>query len=601
MSKHSFLYHRQSKQSYADNILPIIHREDKTKDTEQIDETIRKDDLIDLLHAGSLGCWQWDIKKKEVMLEAGIAKALGYDVEAGQLVLSYEEMADKLHLEEKPFLLKDIQEYLEGKSATYTSEYRMRTLSGTYKWLFNSGVIIERNEQGEALKVAGVIYDITQRKSEEQTNKLLAKLPFSNPDIVIIMNLDLSITYINPSGQKKFSEKLHAMFPPELEATLNIAYKNKRLETIQYMMDDRTYLVKIKPLSGEKQCMVTISDISNVVQIINERNLYFNALQSIKQALFITDKNGMILHVNKEFEQLYGYSEAEVIGRAPSLLNAGKETYLNFGYTEKEYETLFRDMWTSITDLDIGKWEGTMINRSKSGKPMWVRSVTNAVYNDKHQITNFVSMPIDITTSLSSENNTKRDLYKSIAELAELRDNETGAHMRRVGIYSKLIAKELGMSEKFCDDMEVFAPMHDIGKVGIPDNILLAERKLTKEEFESMKRHTLFGYSIVRKNKDMNLVSQITLSHHERYDGKGYPYGLEGEDIPVAARIVALADVYDALRSKRPYKEPWTHEKAMEHIVNSKGAHFDPKIVDIFVKLNEKFKRIYDEIRDEDE
>ena len=601
MSKRPVSIRHQSKQTYRDNVYPLTRTSSSSTSSMHADQDITINNLIDLLHAGSLGCWKWDISKNKIIVEPGIAEALGYETNNEDVVISYSEMADKLHPEEKSTIIKNIRDYLAGKLPRYSAESRVRTQSGTYKWLFNTAIIVQRNQKNEPRIVAGVIYDITRRKLGEQTNRLLAKLPFTNPDSVMIMNLDLNIIYINPAGQQQFGEKMHAMFPPELKERLYTAYNNKRVETIQYVMDDHTYLLKIKPLSGEKQCMVIISDISNVVQIVNERNLYFNALQWIKQALFITDKEGYIVHVNHEFEQLYGYTEEEMIGKNPNVLNAGKETYSNFGFSEKEYRTLFREMWTALKDESVGKWEGKVINRSKTGKLMWVRSVTNAVFNEKHQITHFVSMPIDITTNLSKENNMKRDLYNSIAELAELRDNETGAHMRRVGIYSKLIAKGLGLPDKFCDDMEVFAPMHDIGKVGIPDNILLAKRKLTDDEYEAMKRHTLFGYNIVRKNKDMSLVSQITLSHHERYDGKGYPYGLAGEDIPVAARIVALADVYDALRSKRPYKEPWTHEEAMEHIVDSSGGHFDPKIVNVFVKLNEKFRRIFDEIKDEDD
>ena len=492
-----------------------------------------------------------------------------------------------------------MNDYITGKTDAFSIEHRLRAHNGNYKWFFCNGIAVKRTQTGEPLLLVGVVYEITRRKSIEQTNKVLAKLPFSNPDSVIIMALDMAIVYINPSGLVKFGENLHAMFPEDMTELLETAYENNRTQTIHYTLHDHIYVIKIKPLLGEKQCMVTMSDITDYVHVTNERNLYYDALQSLNQALFITDRNGQIIHVNKQFQQMYGYGEEEVIGKNPNILNAGLETYMNFGYSEDAYRKLFEDMWAKLGDTKIGRWEGMVINRSKSGKVMWIRSVTDAVFNDEGKITHFVSMPIDITSALSRADNAKRDLYKAISELAELRDNETGAHMRRVGIYAKLIAKELGLPEKTCNDLEVFAPMHDIGKVGIPDNILLAERKLTTEEFEAIKRHTLYGYNIVSKNKEMNIVSEITLSHHEWYDGTGYPYGLKGEDIPIAARIVALCDVYDALRSKRPYKEPWPHDKAMEYIIDSSGGHFDPKVVDAFKKLNKRFKQIFDEIQDD--
>ena len=202
-------------------------------------------------------------------------------------------------------------------------------------------------------------------------------------------------------------------------------------------------------------------------------------------------------------------------------------------------------------------------------------------------------------SSYSDTKNEKRKLYVSIAELAELRDIETGAHMRRVGIYSRLIAEALGLPRKLCEDIEVFAPMHDLGKVGIPDAILWAPRKLTYEEFEIIKNHTVYGENIVKKNKEMLMVAQVTLGHYEKFDGSGYPHGIKGDEIPVSARIVALADVYDALRNKRPYKEPWSHDETTTYIIANSGTHFDPEIVNMFSQLNEKFEKVYDEIKND--
>jgi HD-GYP domain-containing protein (c-di-GMP phosphodiesterase class II) len=168
--------------------------------------------------------------------------------------------------------------------------------------------------------------------------------------------------------------------------------------------------------------------------------------------------------------------------------------------------------------------------------------------------------------------------------------------MRRVGILAKLLAKNLGQSEKFCDDIEVFAPMHDIGKVGIADSILLAERKLTPEEWVEMQKHTVLGYNIVKGKKELDMVAAITLRHHERFDGTGYPGRLGGEDIPLSARITALIDVYDALRSERPYKKAWTHEAATAEIAALSGTHFDPHVAECFSRLNATFASVYGEL-----
>ena len=171
--------------------------------------------------------------------------------------------------------------------------------------------------------------------------------------------------------------------------------------------------------------------------------------------------------------------------------------------------------------------------------------------------------------------------------------------MRRVGLFAKLLARELGMKEKYCNDIEIFAPMHDIGKVGILDSILLAPRKLSPEEFEIMKTHTTLGHNIVKGKAEFEMAAAITLCHHERFDGTGYPNGLSGKHIPQSAQITAISDVYDALRSKRSYKEPWSHEKAIAQIMASSGTHFDPDIVQHFLHLEERFNKIFKELADD--
>lgn len=170
--------------------------------------------------------------------------------------------------------------------------------------------------------------------------------------------------------------------------------------------------------------------------------------------------------------------------------------------------------------------------------------------------------------------------------------------MRRVGIYSRLFAKALGMNEKFCADIELFAPMHDIGKVGILDSILRAPRKLTEEEFRIMKNHTILGHNIVKDKKGIEMAADITLSHHEHYDGSGYPNGLYGKHIPLSAHITSFVDVYDALRSRRPYKEPWSHEETVTYIKSRSGTQFDPDLEEAFNSLHEKFAAVFDELKD---
>lgn len=227
-----------------------------------------------------------------------------------------------------------------------------------------------------------------------------------------------------------------------------------------------------------------------------------------------------------------------------------------------------------------------------------VHLIINAIYCDQGTLTNFLAMPIDITETRNRELNIRLDIYHTITHLAEMRDNETGNHIVRVGKYTGAIAKQLNMPKKFCEDIETFSPLHDIGKVGISDLILLAERKLTPEEFTTMKTHTTLGHQLLVGKPTLEMAAEIALNHHERYDGSGYPNGIAGEDIPLCARITTIVDIYDALRSKRPYKEAWNHKDSIEEIENLSGSVMDPTVTEAFLAKEEEILAIAGEYGD---
>jgi len=194
----------------------------------------------------------------------------------------------------------------------------------------------------------------------------------------------------------------------------------------------------------------------------------------------------------------------------------------------------------------------------------------------------------------------------AMASLVETRDNETGGHILRTQNYVRLLVKHLRNHPRFSDELTEYnselicksAPLHDMGKVGIPDHILHKPGKLDNDEFEIMKTHTTLGYEAIayaEKNTTSTHISflhfacQIVRSHHEKWDGTGYPQGLKGEEIPIAARLMAIADVYDALISKRVYKDALSYDKATQIILDGKGSYFDPDIVDAFYQLKDEF------------
>jgi putative two-component system response regulator len=201
----------------------------------------------------------------------------------------------------------------------------------------------------------------------------------------------------------------------------------------------------------------------------------------------------------------------------------------------------------------------------------------------------------------------------ALAKLAESRDDDTGKHLERVQSFCKMLAARLvrhahygpQISTSFIDNIYHASPLHDIGKVAIPDSILLKPDKLTPEEFEVMKTHPALGAATLEavlqqypKNTFIAMGIEIARCHHENWDGRGYPGGLTGESIPLAARILAVADTYDALRSKRCYKAPFSHEKSCEIILTSSGARLDPAVVNAFAELQHEFNETHQEIQD---
>lgn len=186
------------------------------------------------------------------------------------------------------------------------------------------------------------------------------------------------------------------------------------------------------------------------------------------------------------------------------------------------------------------------------------------------------------------------DTIFRLAMAAEYRDNETGFHVKRMSHYSAVIAEKMGLPDPYVEKILYAAPMHDIGKIGIPDRILKKEGPLTSEEFDIMKLHTTYGARILGGSSSgiLQLSEEIALCHHEKWNGKGYPNGIKGEDIPLSGRIVAVADVFDALTSKRCYKNAYSVEKTLRMLEEERGNYFDPKVLDAFLRGMDDIKQI---------
>ena len=194
---------------------------------------------------------------------------------------------------------------------------------------------------------------------------------------------------------------------------------------------------------------------------------------------------------------------------------------------------------------------------------------------------------------------TQKEIITVLGQIIENRSEETANHTKRVAKISKFIARLLGFSEEDAQLIEIASPLHDVGKIGIPETVLHKPGKLTVEEFDIVKTHAVIGYEILKKSKihTLNIAANIAHEHHERWDGKGYPRGIKNENINIYARITTVGDIFDALLSRRIYKEPWTIDEVIEYFETEKGKIFDPYIVELFLENIDKVIEIREEAK----
>ncbi len=370
----------------------------------------------------------------------------------------------------------------------------------------------------------------------------------------------------------------------------------------------------------------------SLIENINNSSSFMEILQYINKTFsgFIPYNYIGIALIDEKQEHLkasYGVSDGTIIGMPDKIMG------VSWRISDTSMEKLLRTGEGRIINdlqaycdgrplkpynkviLDSGIRASITLPLTASGQAVGIiffSSSSKNVYTKEH-LTFLKALANSIAISLDQNifiDDIRYGSVLALAKLAETRDEETGEHLERMATYTRAIAELLyarniyrdQLTLEYIDQLERFSPLHDIGKVGISDSILLKPGKLTPEEFNEMKKHTTFGAEVLRsaeqnmqkKGKDMfRMGVEIAESHHERWDGTGYPYGRKGLEIPLSARIVALADVFDALVSVRPYKKAFSLEVAFEIIAEGRGKHFDPIIIDLFLENKKKFEVLY--------
>ena len=389
----------------------------------------------------------------------------------------------------------------------------------------------------------------------------------------------------------------------------------------------------VKPMVDEVNgIFLKITNLISLIENMNNNNSFMEILTYINKTFstFIPfNYIGIALMSNdkKMIKASYGVTDGSVTGLTEKLMGLG--WYLNETSLDQVLESgearIINDLEQYCEGAPLKLYNKMLLEfgiRASIALPLKVNkepvgmiffsSINKNVYTKEHS--NFLStLANSIAISLNQNIITKDIIFSSIlalAKLSEARDEDTGEHMERMAKYSRLISKLLYENElytdiitlEYIDKIYEFSPLHDIGKVGIMDDILLKPGKLTEKEFIEMKRHAQFGGQVLRtadkklhdKGKSLFAIGiEIAEAHHEKWDGSGYPFGKKGEEIPLSARIVAVADVFDALTSKRPYKEAFPLEDSFRIIEEGKGKHFDPTIVDVVLQNRDQVENLY--------
>lgn len=311
-------------------------------------------------------------------------------------------------------------------------------------------------------------------------------------------------------------------------------------------------------------------------------------------AILKTDTDNRITHANDTFCKLSGYTRNELIGR-----NCEELRHLKHRLSES-----CKHIATQLSHNDIV--HKIMTNIAKDGTEYVVNNLFYPIRNRDGSIIEHLQIMHDITEIIHLNEeiiNTQKEVVMTMGAIGETRSKETGMHVTRVAEYSYLLATLYGMNEEEANLLKQASPMHDIGKVGIPDDILNKPGKLTTHEFEIMKTHAALGYEMLKSSEREILKTSaiVAYTHHEKWDGSGYPRGLQGDDIPIHGRITAIADVFDALGHDRVYKKAWPLEQILELFRQEKGKHFDPNLIDMFFDHLDIFLKIQKQYADGEE
>jgi len=360
---------------------------------------------------------------------------------------------------------------------------------------------------------------------------------------------------------------------------------------------------KLKILMDYSAKINNEKSIDNILILLAD--LVKKLLEADRCSIFLYDKNKNTLWT----VVAHGVEKIEIPsdkGIAGYVFSTGQELIIDDAYNDSRFD--------KEVDKATGYRTKTILAvplKSSKGNIIGVFQAINKLTEDKfnkedlellRHVALYASSAIETKDLYLKLKKAHEDVVYRLSHATKFKDPETQNHIIRVGLYCGIFAKDLGWDDEEIEIIQLAAPMHDIGKVGIPDRVLLKPGKLDEEEWEIMKKHTIYGYEILKGGDSelLKVASLVALEHHEKWDGTGYPYKKKGKEISIYGRMTSLADVFDALTSKRPYKDAWSIDRTVEYIKDNREKQFDPELVDIFVDKLQDFINIKEKLKDEE-
>jgi len=506
-------------------------------------------------------------------------------------------------------------------SAYNDVEFLFRALELGIKHYITKPISIERLMD----KLLEIMHQMQLATEVKRNRKLLEqyKLLVDEKAIVAKVNLQGEIRYVNKqfcllSG---YSEEellgqhyLFSLVNNGQEATLSdlktTLLKNKKWQGIlkKKSKNGETYIVDVTVVAIVDDndnidefvaLMVDMTEVYekferlslNLQQDLKSKAHYLNEYEhaiDLGTSLCVLDMDGTIVSVNENFSHTLNCQADELIGQSFT------DMVLDCSDFNERVLTKVQDQGFSSRVIRIAKTPG--YERTLS-------TVIVGIHDEAGGLRSLMGLSQDISDSVKLNQNiieTQKELIYVMGEVVENRSQETGMHIRRVAQISELLAEKYGLSNEHAQMIKITSPMHDIGKIGIPDKILHKPGKLSSDEYQTMKEHSNLGYKMLNKldRPLINMAATIAHEHHEHYDGNGYPLGLKGEKIAIEARIVGLVDVFDALGCERSYKKPWADKQIVDYLISKRGTQFDPELVDLFMHNIDEIISIRNQLQD---